>query len=124
MLDVLVHLDDYCHSQPVQPHNPLVYVIVNNGFIEGMQNKNVLNIMRHFTDTLGYNWRFGIGIGGGEFLRETQKYDSAPQPDKETGIPGIMPTRPRYQNCGNGLRQYYFCKSQNTENFVQVCRIL
>jgi hypothetical protein len=72
MLDVLVQLDDYCHSQPAQPHHPRVYVIVNNGFVEGRQNKNALNIMRHFTDALGYNWRFGIGIGGGEFLRETQ----------------------------------------------------
>jgi multimeric flavodoxin WrbA len=77
MLDFLDQLDQFHRSQPAQrrqqPFGPRVYAIVNNGFIEGSQNKNALNVMRHFANAFGYYWRFGIGIGGGEFLRKTQK---------------------------------------------------
>jgi len=46
-----------------------MYCIVNCGFIEGTQNKTAINIMKHFCDRLNFNWRFGVGIGGGEFMK-------------------------------------------------------
>lgn len=45
-----------------------MYSIVNNGFIEGTQNEVVLNIMENYCKRLNFNWRFGLGIGGGEFM--------------------------------------------------------
>ncbi|MFW2489908.1 flavodoxin [Clostridium chromiireducens] len=46
-----------------------MYCIINCGFIEGTQNKTAINIMKHFCDRLDFNWRFGVGIGGGEFMK-------------------------------------------------------
>lgn len=46
-----------------------MYCIINCGFIEGTQNKTAINIMKHFCDRLNFNWRFGVGIGGGEFMK-------------------------------------------------------
>lgn len=45
-----------------------MYSIVNCGFIEGTQNEVVLNIMENYCKRLNFNWRFGVGIGGGEFM--------------------------------------------------------
>lgn len=46
-----------------------MYCIINCGFIEGTQNKTAINIMKHFCNRLNFNWRFGVGIGGGEFMK-------------------------------------------------------
>ena len=45
-----------------------LYVISNCGFIEGKQCKNILSVMRSFSDTAGLTWGGGVGIGGGEML--------------------------------------------------------
>ena len=45
-----------------------MYCLVNCGFIEGTQNKIAINIMKNYCRRLNFNWRFGIGIGGGEFM--------------------------------------------------------
>lgn len=45
-----------------------MYCMVNCGFIEGTQNKTAINIMKNYCNRLNFNWRFGIGIGGGEFM--------------------------------------------------------
>lgn len=49
-----------------------VYAVVNCGFYEGIQSKHAIQIIKNFCDKVGYKWRFGIGIGAGEFLRETK----------------------------------------------------
>ena len=77
------HLLDFLHqlaahrksAQAAAPgaQLPRLYAVVNNGFIEGTQNSNALRIMRHFADAAGFTWRFGVGIGAGEFMKETGK---------------------------------------------------
>ncbi|WP_238883771.1 flavodoxin [Clostridium sp. YIM B02551] len=49
-----------------------VYGVVNCGFFEGIQNRYALKILEHFCKKVGYEWRFGVGIGAGEFMRGTK----------------------------------------------------
>lgn len=73
MLDFLVQFEAYVNQQNEgQTKVPNVYAVVNCGFIEGDQNKNAIKIMEHFSDKIGFSWRFGIGVGAGEFLSRTQ----------------------------------------------------
>lgn len=51
---------------------PRVYAIVNCGFFESEQNKYAIQIIKNFCDKVHFTWRFGIGVGAGEFMRETQ----------------------------------------------------
>lgn len=46
-----------------------MYCMINCGFIEGTQNKTAINIMKNYCNRLNFNWRFGVGIGGGEFMK-------------------------------------------------------
>lgn len=41
-----------------------VYVIANNGFIEGKQNEPLMQIMENFCDRSRIKWQGGLGIGG------------------------------------------------------------
>ncbi len=45
-----------------------VYAISNSGFIEGNQNKALLQVLENFCIKSGINWCGGIGIGGGVML--------------------------------------------------------
>ena len=45
-----------------------VYVIANNGFIEGRQNEPLMQVMENFCTRSGLEWCGGIGIGGGVML--------------------------------------------------------
>ena len=45
-----------------------VYVIANNGFIEGRQNESLMQIMENFCIRSGLKWRGGLGIGGGVMM--------------------------------------------------------
>ena len=45
-----------------------IYVIANNGFIEGRQNEPLMQVMEHFCSRAGLEWCGGIGIGGGVML--------------------------------------------------------
>ncbi|MGL4774220.1 MAG: flavodoxin [Clostridium sp.] len=49
-----------------------IYGIVNCGFIEGHQNKNAIKILEVFCKYSKANWRFGVGVGGGEFMKASQ----------------------------------------------------
>ncbi|MDF2869233.1 MAG: hypothetical protein K0R05_808 [Anaerocolumna sp.] len=75
LLEFMYAFDEYLtkHPCPQDYKAPKVYSIINNGFIEGKQNINALQIMAHYSTRIGYNWRFGIGIGAGEFMRETME---------------------------------------------------
>lgn len=50
-----------------------VYGMVNCGFFEGEQNQIALTILNHFCKKVNLTWRFGIGIGGGEFFPNSSK---------------------------------------------------
>lgn len=75
LLEYMYAFDEYLTSHLESSDNtyPRVYSVINNGFIEGRQNTNALQIMAHYAARIGYNWRFGIGIGGGEFVKETME---------------------------------------------------
>ena len=45
-----------------------VYVIANNGFIEGRQNEPLMQVMENFCARSGLEWCGGVGIGGGVML--------------------------------------------------------
>ena len=46
-----------------------MYGLINCGFLEGTQNKTALNILKNYSRRIKFNWRFGVGIGGGEFMK-------------------------------------------------------
>lgn len=75
LLEYMYGFDEYItnhpHTSDYTP--PRVYAIINNGFIEGSQNINALQIIAHYTARIGFSWGFGIGIGAGEFVRETME---------------------------------------------------
>ena len=45
-----------------------VYVIANNGFIEGRQNEPLMQLFENFCARAGLAWGGGVGIGGGVML--------------------------------------------------------
>ena len=45
-----------------------VYVLANNGFIEGRQNEPLMRLMENFCSRAGITWCGGVGIGGGVML--------------------------------------------------------
>ena len=47
---------------------PRVYVIANNGFIEGRQNAPLMDIMENFSAASSFSFMGGLGIGGGVML--------------------------------------------------------
>lgn len=45
-----------------------IYVIANNGFIEGRQNEPLMQVMENFCARSGLTWCGGLGIGGGVMM--------------------------------------------------------
>lgn len=62
ILTFLQDMEDFCKKQNL---NLKVYVISNNGFIEGSQNAPLFYVMENFCVRSGIQWCGGIGIGGG-----------------------------------------------------------
>ena len=65
VLPFLKEMEEWCRNS-----NPLirVYVIANNGFIEGRQNEPLMQIMENFCLRSGIEWCGGLGIGGGVMM--------------------------------------------------------
>ena len=65
LLPFLKKMETFCRE-----HNKTfnVYVIANNGFIEGKQNEPLMQIMENFCDRSGIKWCGGLGIGGGVMM--------------------------------------------------------
>ena len=49
-----------------------VFVIANNGFIEGRQNEPLMQVFGHFCERAGLTFGGGVGIGGGVMLNVTR----------------------------------------------------
>ena len=49
-----------------------LYVIANNGFIEGRQNEPLMQTFERFCARAGFVWGGGVGIGGGVMLNVTR----------------------------------------------------
>ena len=65
VLPFLKEMESFCKENGLRLK---VYVIANNGFIEGRQNEPLMQVMEHFCGRAGLEWCGGIGIGGGVML--------------------------------------------------------
>ena len=66
MLEFMATFEDFIKEKNYKKIN--MYCMVNCGFLEGIQNRTAINILKHYAKRINFNWRFGIGIGGGEFM--------------------------------------------------------
>ncbi|OAA93984.1 hypothetical protein [Clostridium coskatii] len=72
-LDFLWKLENYIKENKIDKNKlPDLYGVINCGFVEGIQNKNAVNIIYNFSKKTGFNFKFAIGIGGGEFIKGTK----------------------------------------------------
>ncbi|MBE6351007.1 MAG: hypothetical protein E7062_09735 [Spirochaetaceae bacterium] len=69
VLPFLKKLEKLCKEKNLSLH---VNTIINNGFIEGSQNKTALEIFENFCIRSNITWQGGIGIGGGVMLNVTR----------------------------------------------------
>ena len=65
MLPFMKEMESFCKENSLRLK---VYVIANNGFIEGRQNEPLMQVMENFCARSGLEWCGGIGIGGGVML--------------------------------------------------------
>ena len=65
MLPFMREMEAFCRENGLRLK---VYVIANNGFIEGKQNEPLMQVMENFCVRSGLDWCGGIGIGGGVML--------------------------------------------------------
>lgn len=65
VLPFLKEMEEFCKSNGLKIN---VYVIANNGFIEGKQNEPLMQIMENFCIRSGITWCGGLGIGGGVMM--------------------------------------------------------
>ena len=65
VLPFLSEMEGFCKENGL---NLKVYVIANNGFIEGKQNEPLMQVVENFCARAGLSWCGGVGIGGGVML--------------------------------------------------------
>lgn len=65
MLAFMKEMELFCKAQGIHPH---VYVLSNGGFIEGGQNKPLMQVFERFCQRSGLHFAGGLGIGGGVML--------------------------------------------------------
>ena len=65
VLSFLKEMEKFCLEKHLKLN---IYAIANNGFIEGVQSKALLQVFRNFCTRSDLTWGGGIGIGGGVML--------------------------------------------------------
>ena len=65
VLPFLKETEKYCRETAPALN---VYVLANNGFIEGRQNEPLMRTMENFCARSGIRWGGGLGIGGGVMM--------------------------------------------------------
>lgn len=65
ILPFLKKMEGFCRENELKIN---VYVIANNGFIEGRQNEPLMQIMENFCIRSNIKWCGGLGIGGGVMM--------------------------------------------------------
>ena len=65
MLAFMKEMERFCVEKNIQLN---VYVVSNGGFIEGCQNKPLMQIYENFCKRCNFRWCGGVGIGGGVML--------------------------------------------------------
>lgn len=66
IVEFLIQAEGYCKNHPCQFR---LYVLANNGFVEGKQNRPALNMLQAWCERAEITWGGGIGIGGGVMLQ-------------------------------------------------------
>jgi hypothetical protein len=62
-------METFCRENGIHLN---VYVVANNGFIEGKQNEPLMQIFSNFCTRAGLTFGGGVGIGGGVMLNVTR----------------------------------------------------
>ena len=65
MLEFMKEMEKFCIDNDIRLN---VYVVSNGGFIEGCQNRPLMQVMENFCKRCNFQWRGGVGIGGGVML--------------------------------------------------------
>lgn len=65
VLAFMKEMEQYCREKDLHLN---IYAISNGGFIEGNQNRVLMQVFENFCNRSGLNWCGGIGIGGGVML--------------------------------------------------------
>ena len=66
IVEFLIQAEGYCKNHPCRFR---LYVLANNGFVEGKQNRPALNMLQAWCERAEITWGGGIGIGGGVMLQ-------------------------------------------------------
>ena len=61
----LKEMEEFCNKKHI---NLNIYALANNGYIEGVQNAPLFQVLRNFCVRSNLTWGGGIGIGGGVML--------------------------------------------------------
>ena len=69
VLGFLEKMEAFCREKELRLN---VYVIANNGFIEGKQNEPLMQLFGHFCARAGLSFCGGVGVGGGVMLNVTR----------------------------------------------------
>lgn len=65
VLGFMKEMENFCKENNISLK---VYVVSNGGFIEGNQNRPLLQVFENFSRRSGLEWGGGVGIGGGVML--------------------------------------------------------
>lgn len=65
MLTFMKEMEKFCVENQIHLN---VYVLSNGGFIEGCQNKPLMQVFENFCKRCNFEWCGGVGIGGGVML--------------------------------------------------------
>lgn len=65
MLAFMKEMEKFCVEKQIRLR---LYVVSNGGFIEGSQNKPLMQIYENFCKHCDFEWHGGVGIGGGVML--------------------------------------------------------
>ena len=69
LIEFLNYFEVYIRENNVKPKE--IYAICNCGFIEPRQNDISLEVIQCFADKMNMHWKYGIGVGGGIFLKKS-----------------------------------------------------
>ena len=69
VLGFLQKMEAFCREKGLRLK---IYVIANNGFIEGKQNEPLMQLFGHFCARAGLSFCGGVGVGGGVMLNVTR----------------------------------------------------
>ena len=65
MLTFMKEMEKFCVENQIHLN---VYVVSNGGFIEGCQNRPLMQVLENFYKRCNFQWCEGVGIGGGVML--------------------------------------------------------